>query len=52
MNGWARRIPIAESFDLFVDSDGILRTDHNLALGNIPVLRLHYRLQPKPAHDT
>lgn len=40
----ARRIPVHEEFHVFVDEEGVLRTDHHLALGLLPVLRLHYRL--------
>jgi hypothetical protein len=40
----ARRVPIHERFHLFVDTEGVLRTDHALALWSLPVLRLHYRL--------
>jgi hypothetical protein len=39
-----RRIPIAEHFHVYVDSDGDLRTDHALRLGHIPAVRLHYRM--------
>jgi hypothetical protein len=41
---FARRIPIAETFNVFVDADGTLRTDHELKLWSASVLRLHYRL--------
>ncbi|WP_040284409.1 hypothetical protein [Tessaracoccus massiliensis] len=41
---YARRIPIHEAFHLYVDADGVLRTDHELRLGRFTVLRLHYRL--------
>ncbi|WP_157546152.1 hypothetical protein [Hamadaea tsunoensis] len=41
----ARRIPIAEHFHLYVDADGDVRTDHDLRLWRIPVVRLHYRLR-------
>ncbi|RMI13418.1 hypothetical protein EBM89_04565 [Cellulomonas triticagri] len=40
----ARRIPVHEEFRVFVDPEGVLRTDHRLDLGPLPVLRLHYRL--------
>lgn len=40
----ARRIGVHEEFHVFVDDEGVLRTDHHLALGRLPVLRLHYRL--------
>ena len=42
--GWARRVPLAERFVVWVDDDGILRTDHSLNLWRLPILRLHYRL--------
>jgi hypothetical protein len=42
--GWARRIPVHELFRVFVDGEGVLRTDHRIDLWRLPVLRLHYRL--------
>jgi hypothetical protein len=47
--GWARRIPLPERFELFTDADGVLRCDHHLHLGRREILRLHYRLQRAPA---
>jgi hypothetical protein len=44
--GWARRIPLPERFEMFTDVDGVLRCDHHLALGRREILRLHYRLHP------
>ena len=44
--GWARRIPVHEQFRVFVDDEGVLRTDHRIDLWRMPVLRLHYRLDP------
>jgi hypothetical protein len=41
---WVRRVPLAEQFRVFVDEEGVLRTDHALDLWNIPVIRFHYRL--------
>jgi hypothetical protein len=41
----ARRIPVAEHFHLYVDSDGDLRTDHDVRLWSIPAVRLHYRMR-------
>jgi hypothetical protein len=29
----------------FVDDEGVLHTDHELNLSQVPVLRLHYRLE-------
>lgn len=43
-SGWALRVPLAERFVVFVDDEGTLRTDHELNLNRVPVLRLHYRL--------
>ncbi len=43
---WARRVPIAERFDVYVDNDGVLRTDHDLRLWATPALRLRYRMDP------
>jgi hypothetical protein len=43
-HGAVRRVPIHEEFRVFVDDDGILRTDHALHLGRAPVIRFHYRL--------
>jgi hypothetical protein len=45
-DGWARRIPVHEQFRVFVDGEGVLRTDHRIDLWRLPVLRLHYRLDP------
>jgi len=44
-SGWARRIPIIERFVVWLDDEGILRTDHSMYLWHIPVVRLHYRLE-------
>lgn len=41
---FARRIPVHEHFHVYVDSEGVLRTDHRLALWRFPLLRLHYRI--------
>jgi hypothetical protein len=46
--GWARRIPLPERFTLSADADGVVRCDHQLALGGREILRLHYRLQRMP----
>lgn len=45
---WARRVPIAEQFDVYVDGDNVLRTDHVLSFYTLNVLRLHYRLDRRP----
>jgi len=41
---WVRRVPVAEQFTVYVDEEGVLRTDHELNLWTIPVIRLHYRM--------
>jgi hypothetical protein len=41
----ARRIPVAEHFHVYVDTEGELRCDHDLRLGRIPAVRLHYRMR-------
>jgi hypothetical protein len=38
------RAPIHETFRVFLDRDGVLRTDHLLCLWSTPVVRLHYKL--------
>jgi hypothetical protein len=43
-SAWVRRIPLAERFTVGVDDEGVLRTDHELNLWQVPVIRLHYRL--------
>ena len=42
----AARAPIHESFKVYVDDEGVLRTDHDLRLWLAPVVRLHYKLIP------
>lgn len=49
--GWARRVPVHERFHVFVDDEGVLRTDHRIDLGRVPVLRLHYRLDRTSPDD-
>lgn len=38
------RAPIHEKFRVYVDCEGVLRTDHLLCLWSAPVVRLHYKL--------
>jgi len=45
----ARKVPIAETFHVYLDGEGDLRTDHAVSLWSIPVLRLHYRMRREPA---
>ncbi|MEZ5097171.1 MAG: hypothetical protein R2731_14365 [Nocardioides sp.] len=40
----AARPPLHELFRVYVDREGVLRTDHLLRLWSAPVLRLHYKL--------
>ena len=43
-NWYAAQPPLRETFHVFTDSDGVLRTDHWLRLGPWRALQLHYRL--------
>jgi hypothetical protein len=40
----AARAPIHETFRVYVDSEGVLRTDHVLSLWSSTMVRLHYKL--------
>ncbi|ANS79743.1 YndJ [Serinicoccus hydrothermalis] len=40
----AARVPIHESFRVYVDDEGVLRTDHALRLWSARAVRLHYKL--------
>jgi hypothetical protein len=40
----AARVPIHETFKVYVDGEGVLRTGHHLRLWSASVLRLHYKL--------
>lgn len=42
---FARRVPLHETFDLYVDDQQVLRTDHVLRMWNLPAVRLHYKLE-------
>jgi hypothetical protein len=50
-SAWVRRIPLNERFDVFVDDEGVLRTDHDLRLWRLPVIWLHYRLDRRTSGD-
>jgi len=41
---YAAQVPLRETFHVFVDPEGVLRTDHSLNVGRWQALRLHYRL--------
>jgi hypothetical protein len=43
---FAAQPPLRETFHVWVDRDGILRTDHQLRLWRAEVVNLHYRLDP------
>ncbi|MDQ4085383.1 MAG: hypothetical protein M3165_06145, partial [Actinomycetota bacterium] len=45
----AARAPLHETFRLYVDDEGVLRTDHVLRLWAAPVVRLHYKLTGQAA---
>ncbi|GAB4011553.1 hypothetical protein [Nocardioides ultimimeridianus] len=42
---FASRAPIHETFRVYVDPDGVLRTDHALRMWSATAVRLHYRLE-------
>lgn len=42
----AARAPIREVFHVFVDDEGVVRCDHEMRLGRVRAVRLHYRLEP------
>lgn len=42
---YAARAPLHETFQVYVDPDGVLRTDHELRLWNSWAVRLHYKLE-------
>lgn len=41
---YAARAPLHETFRVYVDADGVLRTDHTLRLWSATAVRLHYKL--------
>lgn len=42
---YASRAPIHETFHVYVDDEGVLRTDHTLKLWSASAVRLHYKLE-------
>lgn len=44
---WARRVPLPERFEVFVDEEGVLRADHVLHFMRWPVIQMHYRMERK-----
>lgn len=49
---WVRRVPIVERFDVYADDEAVLRTNHSLRLWSLPVIDLHYRLDPIPSRNS
>jgi hypothetical protein len=45
---YAAAVPLREVFHVYVDQEGVLRTDHELRLGAARVVRLHYKLERRP----
>jgi hypothetical protein len=43
---YAAQPPLRETFHVYTDGEGVLRTDHWLKFGRWQALRLHYRLDP------
>lgn len=41
----AARVPSHETFHMYVDAHGVLRTDHELRLWGASAVRLHYKLE-------
>lgn len=41
----AARVPMHETFHVYVDPDGVLRTDHELRLWTASAVRLHCKLE-------
>jgi len=48
----ASRAPIRERFHVYLDAEGVLRTDHELRLWGARVVRLHYRLDRRVRRPT
>ncbi|MDH6676059.1 hypothetical protein M2284_000247 [Rhodococcus sp. LBL1] len=45
---YAARVPVHEKFHLYVDDEGVARTDHVLKMWGATAVRLHYRLARTP----
>lgn len=43
---YAARAPLRETFHLYVDTEDVLRADHELRLWSATAVRLHYKLEP------
>lgn len=44
-NVWSKRVPLPERFEVYVDDEGVLRTDHHLRFLRWGVLQMHYRIE-------
>jgi hypothetical protein len=42
---YAARVPLHETFHVYVDTHGVLRTDHELRLWSAPAVQFHYKLE-------
>lgn len=42
---YAARVPLHETFRVYVDRSGVLRADHELRLWTAWAVRLHYKLE-------
>lgn len=42
----AAKVPLHETFHVYVDRSGVLRADHDLCLWRARAVRLHYKLEP------
>ncbi len=42
---YAARVPLHETFHMYLDPHGVLRTDHELRLWGASAVRLHYKLE-------
>jgi hypothetical protein len=42
---YAARVPLHETFRVYLDDRGVLRTDHDLRFGRASAVRLHYKLE-------
>lgn len=47
----ASRAPVHESFHVYLDERGVLRTDHELRMWGATAMRLHYKLERDGGHE-
>jgi hypothetical protein len=43
-HAWVRKVPVTEQFRVYVDREGVLRTDHDLRFNRTPVVQLNYKI--------